>query len=72
MNEIGAGKMRELAHLIEEKIKGYGFALFVFPFSESGISNYISNAQRDDMIKALEEKISIFKNKKDFKTPEEN
>ena len=35
MNEIGARKMRELAHLIEEKI-------------------------------------SIFKNKKDFKTPEEN
>ena len=58
--------------IIEEKIKGYGFALFVFPFSEPGISNYISNVERDNMIKALEEKISIFKNKKGFKTPEEN
>ena len=32
-----------------------GFALIVFNFHEPGISNYISNARREDMIKSLRE-----------------
>lgn len=30
-----------------------GFTLIVFPFGNPGISNYVSDANRDDMIKAL-------------------
>ena len=72
MNQIGAEQMRELARLIEPRIKGLGFALFVFPFKEPGISNYISNADRNDMIKALKEKVKRFENMEDFPTPETN
>lgn len=32
---------------------GFGFALFVFEMSEEGHMNYISNANREDMVKAL-------------------
>jgi hypothetical protein len=32
-----------------------GFALMLFEFHNPGIGHYISNAQRDDMIKALRE-----------------
>lgn len=35
--------------------KGMGFALLVFDFHEPGISNYVSNASRKDMILALRE-----------------
>lgn len=35
--------------------KGIGFTLLLFEFSEEGGMYYMSNAQRKDMIKALEE-----------------
>lgn len=65
--------MRMLAERISSKIpSGFGFAIFVFPFNDTGISNYISNGRREDMIKVLEEKVRILKNREDFRTPEEN
>jgi len=39
----------------KEAFPGLGFALIVFEFHKPGISNYISNAERADMIKALRE-----------------
>lgn len=69
---VSANRMRELADHIANTIPGYGFALLVFPFHRPGISNYISNAQREDMIKALEETLARWKNQDDFPTPEEN
>lgn len=69
---IGAGQMREIAALIRNEIPGLGFALFVFEFGKAGISNYISNAQRSDMILALKEKIKILEEGKDFPTSETN
>jgi hypothetical protein len=70
--QIDASKMRVLAPMIEERIPGLGFALFTFEFATPGITHYISNAQRPDMIKALEETLLRFKNKQDFLTPEGN
>lgn len=73
METPGAAFMRKLAERIRPKLpKGFGFALIVFPFNRPGISNYISNANRESMIEALEEKVKILKSKSDFKTPEEN
>lgn len=72
MKQIGGEEMRELALKIQTEIKGLGFALIVFQFNEPGISNYISNAQRVDMIKAMKETISRLENKQDFETPERN
>lgn len=69
----GAAFMRALAEMIKAVLpKGWGFALVVFPFERPGISNYISNAQRDTMIEALHETVKRLESKQDFKTPEEN
>jgi hypothetical protein len=71
-NQIGGEKMRDLATQIQNQVPGLGFALFVFELGKPGIANYISNAHRDDMIIALEEKIKILKHKRDFPTPNSN
>lgn len=34
---------------------GWGFALFIFSFGEAGSTFYISNADREDMLKMLQE-----------------
>jgi hypothetical protein len=39
---------------------GYGFSLLVFTFGEGGNMFYASNAQRQDMIKAMREFIAKF------------
>lgn len=70
--QIGGQQMRDIASLIKKKLNGLGFALLVFEFHKPGMTNYISNAQREDMIKALEETLLRWKNNKDFKTPETN
>ena len=41
-------------------------------FNEPGQSNYISNADRKDMIKSLRETADRLDNKEDFKTPKDN
>lgn len=47
-NRIGA--------LLAGTFPGMGFALLIFPFGgDDGRMNYISNADRPDMVKALEE-----------------
>lgn len=71
--QIGGQQMRDIGDIISKKIPGLGFALIVFPFGgDSRMTNYISNAQRVDMIKALEETLTRWKNNEDFTTPETN
>jgi hypothetical protein len=70
--QIGGAEMRRLAKKIQKEIPGLGFALLVFEFNDSGMSNYISNAERQDMIKALEETVFRLKDEQDFPTPEFN
>jgi hypothetical protein len=72
--QIGAEKMRELAEYLSSQIPGLGFCLLVFEFGEGEgkYSNYISNAQREDMTTALEETAHRLRIKTDFKTPERN
>jgi hypothetical protein len=51
--------MNDVASMMAKIFKGYGFALFIFPFDgESGRMNYISNAEREDMLVALKEFIA--------------
>jgi hypothetical protein len=70
--QIGAAQMRKIGKRLEKELPGLGYALFVFEFFRPGVANYISNAQRADMIKALEETLDRLKGGQDFKTPEEN
>lgn len=67
-----AHKMRQVGEILKQQLPGLGYALFVFEFNNSGMANYISNAQRKDMIKCLEETLMRFKNQQDIKTPEAN
>lgn len=48
LREIGATIAPTLPH-------GWGFALFLFSFGEGGSTFYISNANRSDMLRMLEE-----------------
>ena len=49
-------KTGEIGKLIGSQMpKGYGFALLLFSFGDDGFMNWVSNAQRPDMIKALRE-----------------
>jgi hypothetical protein len=58
--------MNRVAQALGETFKGYGFALLVFRFGaeEKGRMNYISNAERADMVVALKELISILEGRK--------
>lgn len=70
--DIDSIGMRDVANMIKSKIPGLGFALFVFQLKELGTANYISNGQREDMIKALEETLDRLKECQDFPTPNLN
>lgn len=54
--------MNEIAKFLGIILQGLGFALFTFEFNKPGVSNYISNAQREDMIKSLKETLIRFEN----------
>jgi hypothetical protein len=58
-------KMNRLAGLIdlyfnEEGERTTGFVLLLFEFNKTGRANYISNADRDDVVKMLKEQIALF------------
>lgn len=46
---------REVADLIAGKMPGRGFLLMAFDFGDGGNLAYVSNAQRPDVLKVLEE-----------------
>jgi hypothetical protein len=52
--------------VINEFFPKAGFALFLFKFHEEGHTNYISNAERESMIKALKEIVEGLEKDQDF------
>lgn len=72
VKQIGGEEMRQLGRKIQTEIPGLGFAIVVFEPNHPGMANYLSNAQRSDMIKALEETVKRLKGNTDFPTPETN
>ena len=55
--------MNRLAGALDEMFDGHGFCLLVFPFADTegdmnGRMNYISNAERKDMLIAMKEFIA--------------
>ncbi|MFQ5786493.1 MAG: hypothetical protein ACE5H1_00785 [Thermodesulfobacteriota bacterium] len=49
--------MQDIAKSVDDKIPDdFGFFVFVFPFNRTdGRANYVSNAQREDVIKFMKE-----------------
>ena len=70
MSKIAMQKMGEAVKKMLPK--EFGFTILVFPFGNPGVSNYISNANRKDMIKSLREAADRLEKKQDFETPENN
>ena len=67
--------MNSLAHGVDEILNGkqrpkpLGFVLLVFPFDEvkgEGRCNYISNAQREDIVVMLKEQVKRFEGQPDM------
>ncbi|MFC0694750.1 hypothetical protein [Paraburkholderia humisilvae] len=50
--------MNEIGSILGDVFKGKGFALLVFDFGPDGMMNWLSNADRDDMLVALREFIA--------------
>lgn len=70
MSKEAMGKMADFVGNMLPKEMGY--AIIVFKFNEPSISNYISNAQRPNMIKALRETADRLEKNQDFKTDKDN
>ena len=65
-------KMQGIAAAVKALVpEGWGFAVLCFSYGENGFMNWVSNAQRDDMIKALREMADKLENdRRDFhRTP---
>ncbi len=70
---LGEQSMRNIANDVKQHVpEGFGFAVLVFPHGQGGISNYVSNSNREDMIQALRETADRLEGKQDFPTPNEN
>lgn len=57
-NELVKSKMQRIARKVDEELpSGYGFAVLVFNFGEGKDNEmmYVSNAERQDIVKAMEE-----------------
>lgn len=70
---MSAKAMRKMGKKVEAMLpRGFGFVILVFPFGGEKEGNYISNAKREDMVKALRETADRLEKKQDYKTPEDN
>lgn len=62
--------LTDLARIIERNLEliygqEMGFAIICFEFGKPGIADYISNAKREDMIKALKETLFRWEHNQD-------
>lgn len=69
---MAAQLMRKALKRVIDLIPGYCITILVSEFNKPGMSNYISNGNREDMIKALKETADRLERGQDIKTPEEN
>ena len=61
--EIVKGKLQGIAKKVEANLpKDFGFVVLTFKFNENGQLMYVSNANRSDVVKAMEEWIINTKN----------
>lgn len=72
MRSVAEGVDRELNGELKGMDRKFGFALVVFEFHKPGIGNYISNANRKDMIKSLKDTVERLESGREFPTPEDN
>ncbi|MGV3588580.1 MAG: hypothetical protein ACO1OF_16360 [Adhaeribacter sp.] len=69
---ISGHEMRKFGNMVKKLFPGKAFCVFTFDFGPGGVGNYLSNANREDMIKALREMADALEQGKVFPTPENN
>lgn len=57
--------MHNVARMLNESLPGLGFVLLIFQFNKIGYSNYISNTNREDIIRSLREAADRLEQKDD-------
>jgi hypothetical protein len=63
INEYVKGKMKTIAGKVHEELPdGFGFVVLAFNFGEGGELMYVSNANREDVVKTMKEFIKKTKN----------
>lgn len=70
MSKIAMQKMAD--SVLKFLPKDFGCTILVFPYHNAGVANYISTANREDMIKHLRDTADRLEQKQDFETPENN
>ena len=56
-------QMQSIARVVGNMVpQGWGFTVLCFSFGENGFMNYVSNANRQDMIKSLREMVEKLEN----------
>ena len=70
MSKIAMQKMAD--SVLKLLPKDFGCTILVFPYHNAGESNYISTANRKDMIKHLRDTADRLEQRDDFETPENN
>jgi len=70
MSKIAMQKMAD--SVLKFLPKDFGCTILVFPYERPEIANYISTANRQDMIKHLRDTADRLEQREDFETPENN
>ena len=67
MKHMSEEKMRMLADVIKNAMPGFGFVLVTCPWKKEGqgLSSYITNARKNDMVSILEEIVVAMKKNED-------
>lgn len=61
--EIVKSRMQNIAKKVKEELPdGFGFVVLAFKFNEKGEMIYVSNANREDVVKSMEEFIEKTEN----------
>lgn len=70
---IAGDLMRTLISVCKSVLpEGWGITILTYQLNKPGIANYISDAERGDMIKMLRETADRLEKKQDFPTIEKN
>lgn len=64
--------LQKMAQAMSAALPGLGFCLLVFEFGKEGRADYISNANREQMIQAMRENADALEKGRDYKVPQSN
>ncbi len=70
--QISKEQIQDLGKIITQHIPNMGFCLLIYPFNQRGMGNFLSNSNREDVIKNLRQMADHLENGTTFPTPSLN